>query len=77
MNVQPTNWLLRSRVLDGLGYLMPLSHEKSSVSIAPPTFLGLKDNLLIGKWPNSGGPDLGRPQVALQIESFLVQIHIM
>jgi hypothetical protein len=38
--VQPADWLLTGRgVLDGLGYLMPLGHEKPSVSFAFPTMI--------------------------------------
>ena len=42
VNVKATDWLLRGRVLDGLGYLMPLSHEKPSVSIALSTEIRLE-----------------------------------
>ena len=38
--VQPADWLLTGRgVLDGLGYLMPLGHEKPSVYFAFPTMI--------------------------------------
>jgi hypothetical protein len=39
--VQPAGRLLRGRVLDGLGYLMPLGNEKSPVSFALPTLIRL------------------------------------
>lgn len=42
MIVQPADWLLIGRgVLDGLGYLMSLGHEKSPVSFALPTLIRL------------------------------------
>jgi len=38
--VQPADWLLTGRgVLDGLGYLMPLSHENPSISFALPNLI--------------------------------------
>lgn len=42
VDVKATDWLLRGRVLDGLGNLMPLSHEESSVSIALSTDIRLE-----------------------------------
>ena len=40
MIVQPADWLLRDRgVLDGLGYLMALGHEKPSISFALPKLI--------------------------------------
>lgn len=38
--VQPADWLLTCRgLLDGLAYLMPLSHEKPYVSFALPNLI--------------------------------------